>query len=141
MKGYWNREDETAKVMTDDGWLKTGDVASMDKAGFFTILDRLKDMILVSGFNVYPNEIEAIVMEHEGVSEVGVVGEPNPKGGEIIKMVIVKKDQSLTAESIIEHCSKNLTKYKVPKIVEFRTELPKTNVGKILRRELKSSQK
>jgi long-chain acyl-CoA synthetase len=141
MKGYWNREDETAKVMTDDGWLKTGDVAKMDKAGFFSILDRLKDMILVSGFNVYPNEVEVIIMGHEGVLEVGVVGEPNPKGGEIIKAVIVKKDQSLTEESIIEHCRKNLTKYKVPKIVEFITELPKTNVGKILRRELKSAQK
>lgn len=141
MKGYWNSEAETANVMTEDGWLKTGDVATMDKAGFFTILDRLKDMILVSGFNVYPNEIEAVVMEHEGVSEVGVVGEPSLKGGETIKVVIVKKDQSLTAESIIEHCRKNLSKYKVPKVVEFRAELPKTNVGKILRRELKSSQK
>ena len=139
MKGYWNREDETAKVMTDDGWLKTGDVAKMDKDGFFRIVDRLKDMILVSGFNVYPNEIEGIIMEHSGVLEVGVVGEPNPKSGEIIKAVIVKKDQSLTAESILEHCAKNLTKYKVPKIIEFRDELPKTNVGKILRRELKSS--
>jgi long-chain acyl-CoA synthetase len=141
MKGYWNREDETDKVMTGDGWLKTGDVAKMDKAGFFTILDRLKDMIVVSGFNVYPNEIEAIIVGHEGVLEVGVVGEPNPNGGEIIKAVIVKKDRSLTEESVIEHCRENLTNYKVPKIIEFRTELPKTNVGKILRRELKSAQK
>ena len=139
MKGYWNREDETAKVMTDDGWLRTGDVAKMDKAGFFRIIDRLKDMILVSGFNVYPNEIEAIIMGHKGVLEVGVVGEPNPKSGEIIKAVIVKKDQSLTEESVIAHCRENLTRYKVPKIIEFRTELPKTNVGKILRRELKST--
>ncbi|MFT5658069.1 MAG: long-chain acyl-CoA synthetase [Gammaproteobacteria bacterium] len=139
MKGYWNREDETAKVMTADGWFKTGDVAKMDEAGFFRIVDRLKDMILVSGFNVYPNEIEAVIMEHEGVLEVGVVGEPNPKSGEIIKAVIVKKDQSLTEESIFEHCRKNLTNYKVPKIIQFRTELPKTNVGKILRRELKST--
>jgi long-chain acyl-CoA synthetase len=141
MKGYWNREDETAKVMTDDGWLKTGDIAKMDKAGFFRIMDRLKDMILISGFNVYPNEIEAIIMGHVGVSEVGVVGEPNPKGGETIKAVIVKRDQALTKESVIQHCRENLTKYKVPKIIEFRTELPKTNVGKILRRKLKSSEK
>ncbi|MGK0399475.1 MAG: long-chain acyl-CoA synthetase [Gammaproteobacteria bacterium] len=141
MKGYWNREDETAKVMTDDGWLRTGDIAKMDKAGFFRIMDRLKDMILVSGFNVYPNEIEAIIMGHVGVSEVGVVGEPNPKGGEIIKAVIVKRDQTLTEESVIQHCIENLTKYKVPKIIEFRAELPKTNVGKILRRKLKISEK
>lgn len=140
MKGYWNREDETAKVMTKDGWLKTGDVAKMDKDGFFRMVDRLKDMILVSGFNVYPNEIEAIIMEHDGVLEVGVVGEPNPNSGEIIKAVIVKKDQLLTEESVIEHCSKNLAKYKIPKIIVFRDELPKTNIGKILRRELKSSQ-
>jgi long-chain acyl-CoA synthetase len=141
MKGYWNREDETAKVMTSDGWLKTGDVAKMDKSGFFRIVDRLKDMILVSGFNVYPNEIEAIIMGHKGVLEVGVVGEPNPKSGEIIKAVIVKKDPSLTEEDVIAHCRENLTAYKVPKIIEFRAELPKTNVGKILRRELKSTQK
>lgn len=141
MKGYWNREDETAKVMTSDGWLRTGDVAKMDKDGYFRIVDRLKDMILISGFNVYPNEIEAIIMEHSGVLEVGVVGEPNSKSGEIIKAVIVKKDPSLTEQNIIEHCSKNLTKYKVPKIIEFRDELPKTNVGKILRRELKSKKK
>jgi long-chain acyl-CoA synthetase len=139
MKGYWNNEDETAKVMTDDGWFKTGDVAMMDKAGFFTILDRLKDMIVVSGFNVYPNEIEAIIVDLEGVLEVGVVGEPHPNGGEIIKAVIVKKDQLLTEEIVIEHCRENLTRYKVPKIIEFKTELPKTNVGKILRRELKST--
>jgi long-chain acyl-CoA synthetase len=111
----------------------------MDKAGFFTILDRLKDMIVVSGFNVYPNEIEAIIVDLEGVLEVGVVGEPNPNGGEIIKAVIVKKDQLLTEEIVIEHCRENLTRYKVPKIIEFKTELPKTNVGKILRRELKST--
>lgn len=141
MKGYWNREDETAKVMTDDGWLKTGDVAKMDKEGFFRIVDRLKDMILISGFNVYPNEIEAIIMGHKGVFEVGVVGEPNPKSGEIIKAVIVKKDPSLTEESVLAHCRENLTPYKVPKIIEFRAELPKTNVGKILRRELKNTQK
>ena len=139
MKGYWKREDETAKVLTQDGWLKTGDVATMDKDGFFRIVDRLKDMILISGFNVYPNEIESVIMEHPGVLEVAVVGEPDPKGGEIIKAVIVKKDQSLTEHSVLEHCRKSLTNYKVPKIIEFRTELPKTNVGKILRRELKNT--
>ena len=139
MKGYWNREDETAKVITKDGWLKTGDVAKMDAAGYFRIVDRLKDMILVSGFNVFPNEIETIIAEHEGVLEVGVIGEPDQKSGEIVKAVIVKKDQSLSEEEVIRHCREKLTSYKVPKIVEFKTELPKTNVGKILRRELRSN--
>lgn len=138
MKGYWHREDETAKVITADGWFKTGDVAKMDANGFFRIVDRLKDMILVSGFNVFPNEVEAIIAAHEGVLEVGVIGVPNETSGEIVKAVIVKKDQSLTKESIIEHCRKSLTSYKVPKIIEFRAELPKTNVGKILRRELRN---
>jgi long-chain acyl-CoA synthetase len=138
MKGYWQREDETAKVLTPDGWLKTGDVAKMDSEGYFRIVDRLKDMILVSGFNVFPNEIETVIAEHEGVLEVGVIGEPDEKCGEIVKAVIVKKDPSLTKEDVIKHCKENLTGYKVPKIVEFRTELPKTNVGKILRRELRN---
>ncbi len=138
MKGYWNREDETAKVITKDGWLKTGDVAKMDAAGFFRIVDRLKDMILVSGFNVFPNEIETVIAEHEGVLEVGVIGEPDQKSGEIVKAVIVKKDPSLTEEEVIRHCREKLTSYKVPKIIEFKTELPKTNVGKILRRELRN---
>jgi len=138
MKGYWNREDETAKVMTKDGWLKTGDVAKMDAAGYFRIVDRLKDMILVSGFNVFPNEIETVIAEHEGVLEVGVIGEPDQRSGEIVKAVIVKKDPSLTEEEVIRHCREKLTSYKVPKIVEFKTELPKTNVGKILRRELRN---
>ncbi len=137
MKGYWQREDETAKVLSSDGWLKTGDVAKMDADGYFRIVDRLKDMILVSGFNVYPNEIESVIAGCEGVLEVGVIGEPDEKCGEIVKAVIVKKDQSLTEEAVIDHCKDNLTGYKVPKIVEFRTELPKTNVGKILRRELR----
>ena len=137
MKGYWNQMEETAKVMTDDGWLKTGDVAKMDASGYFRIVDRLKDMILVSGFNVYPNEIETVIAGHEGVLEVGVIGEPDEKCGEIVKAVIVKKDQSLTEEELIRHCRESLTGYKVPKIIEFRTELPKTNVGKILRRELR----
>jgi long-chain acyl-CoA synthetase len=139
MKGYWNQVEETAKVMTADGWLKTGDVAKMDSAGYFRIVDRLKDMILVSGFNVYPNEIETVIAGHEGVLEVGVIGEPDQKCGEIVKAVIVKKDQSLTEEDVIKHCRESLTGYKVPKIIEFRSELPKTNVGKILRRELRKS--
>ena len=137
MKGYWHREDETAKVITPDGWFKTGDVAKMDASGYFRIIDRLKDMILVSGFNVFPNEVETIIAEHEGVLEVGVIGEADEKCGEIVKAVIVKKDQSLTKEDVIKHCKKSLTGYKVPRIIEFRSELPKTNVGKILRRELR----
>ena len=137
MKGYWNREDETAKVITPDGWFKTGDVAKMDASGYFRIIDRLKDMILVSGFNVFPNEVETIIAEHEGVLEVGVIGEPDEKCGEIVKAVIVKKDQSLTEEAVKKHCKLSLTGYKVPRIIEFRAELPKTNVGKILRRELR----
>ncbi len=137
MKGYWQRAEETAKVLSSDGWLRTGDVAKMDELGFFRIVDRLKDMILVSGFNVYPNEIEAVIAEHEGVLEVGVVGEPDETCGEIVKAVIVRKDQGLTAESVIEHCRQKLTGYKRPRIIEFRDELPKTNVGKILRRELR----
>lgn len=139
MKGYWQRPDETAKVLSADGWLKTGDVAEMDEAGFFRIVDRLKDMILVSGFNVFPNEIETVIAGHEGVLEVGVIGEPDPTCGEVVKAVIVKKDPGLTEESVIAYCRDNLTGYKVPKIVEFRDEVPKTNVGKILRRELRSS--
>lgn len=138
MKGYWQRDDETAKVMTKDGWLKTGDVAKMDSSGFFRIVDRLKDMILVSGFNVFPNEIEGVIAGHKGVLEVGVIGEPDDKCGEVVKAVIVKKDPGLTSEQIIAHCRENLTGYKVPKIIEFRTELPKTNVGKILRRALRN---
>jgi len=137
MKGYWNQEDETRKVINSDGWLKTGDAAIMDSKGFFKVVDRLKDMILVSGFNVFPNEVETVIVEHEGVLEVGVIGVPDEAAGEIVKAVIVKKDQSLKEEEVIAHCRKSLAGYKIPKIVEFRTELPKTNVGKILRRELR----
>ncbi len=137
MKGYWNQEDETRKVINSDGWLKTGDAAIMDSKGFFKVVDRLKDMILVSGFNVFPNEVETVIVEHEGVLEVGVIGVPDEAAGELVKAVIVKKDQSLKEEEVIAHCRKSLAGYKVPKIVEFRTELPKTNVGKILRRELR----
>ena len=140
MKGYWQRPEETAKVLSDDGWLKTGDVAQMDEDGFFRIVDRLKDMIVVSGFNVFPNEIETVIAGHEGVLEVGVIGVPDQSGGEIVKAVIVKKDPALDAAAITAHCRENLTAYKVPKLIEFRDELPKTNVGKILRRELRESQ-
>jgi len=140
MKGYWQRPEETAMVLSDDGWLKTGDVAQMDEDGFFRIVDRLKDMIMVSGFNVFPNEIETVIAGHEGVLEVGVIGVPDQSGGEIVKAVIVKKDPALDAAAITAHCRENLTAYKVPKLIEFRDELPKTNVGKILRRELRESQ-
>jgi long-chain acyl-CoA synthetase len=137
MKGYYNRPDETAKVMFPDGYLRTGDIGIMDEKGFVRIVDRKKDMILVSGFNVYPNEIEAVVAMHPGVLEVAAVGVPDEKSGEAVKIFIVKKDPNLTAEAVIAHCKENLTGYKVPKQVEFRAELPKTNVGKILRRALR----
>lgn len=137
MKGYWNRPDETAKVMTTDGYFKSGDVGVMDDNGFFKIVDRKKDMILVSGFNVYPNEIEDIVAMHPGVLEVAAIGVPDDKSGEAVKVVIVKKSPELTSEDIINHCRTKLTGYKIPRFVEFRHELPKTNVGKILRRALR----
>jgi long-chain acyl-CoA synthetase len=136
MKGYWGRPDETQKVMID-GWLKTGDIAVMLEGGYFKIVDRKKDMILVSGFNVYPNEVEDVIATHPGVLEVAVVGVPHEKSGEAVKAFVVKKDQNLTAQAVIEHARKSLTNYKVPHIVEFRSELPKTNVGKILRRALR----
>ena len=141
MKGYWQRPDETAKVLTSDGWLHTGDIAKMDEKGFFYIVDRKKDMILVSGFNVYPNEIEDVVAQCPGVLEVAAVGVPDEKSGEAVKIVVVKKDPNLTAEILKAHCKANLTGYKLPKIIEFRDALPKTNVGKILRRELREPQK
>jgi long-chain acyl-CoA synthetase len=137
MKGYYNRPDETLKVLNADGWLATGDIARVDDDGFFYIVDRKKDMILVSGFNVYPNEIEEVVAMNDKVLEVAAVGVPNEATGEAVKIFVVKKDQSLTDVELIQHCKERLTGYKVPKLVEFRTELPKTNVGKILRRELK----
>jgi long-chain acyl-CoA synthetase len=139
MAGYWNRPEETAKVLTADGWLKTGDMAKMDENGYCYIVDRKKDMILVSGFNVYPNEIEDVIATHPGVLEVAAVGVPDEKSGEAVKVVIVKKDPNLTAEDIKNHCRSELTGYKQPRYVEFRSELPKTNVGKILRRELRDS--
>ncbi|GAB4203832.1 MAG: long-chain fatty acid--CoA ligase [Tibeticola sp.] len=137
MAGYWQRPDETAKVMTADGYFRTGDIGVMDERGYFRIVDRKKDMILVSGFNVYPNEIEETVAECPGVLECAAVGIPDEKSGEAVKLVIVKKDPNLTEAAVRAFCRDNLTGYKQPKIVEFRTELPKTPVGKILRRELR----
>ena len=139
MKGYWQRPEDTAQVMDADGWLHTGDMAKMDARGFFYIVDRKKDMILVSGFNVYPNEIEDVIAMMPGVLEVAAVGVPDDKSGEAVKVVIVKKDPSLTSEQVKAHARVNLTGYKQPRIIEFRTELPKTNVGKILRRELRDA--
>ena len=137
MQGYWGRPDATAEVLSDDGWLRTGDMAAIDEEGYLRIVDRKKDMIIVSGFNVYPNEIEDVVALHPGVLEVGAVGVPDEKSGEVPKIVVVKKDPGLTSEALIEHCREQLTGYKVPRHVEFRDELPKTNVGKVLRRELR----
>ena len=138
MKGYYNRPDETAKTIVN-GWLCTGDIGMMDEDGFFKIVDRKKDMILVSGFNVYPNEIEDVVVSHPKVLEVAAVGVKDDKSGEVVKIFVVKKDASLTEEEIIKHCRESLTGYKVPKHVEWRDDLPKTNVGKILRRKLKET--
>jgi long-chain acyl-CoA synthetase len=137
MRGYWHKPEENAKVFTPDGWLKTGDVAVMDERGYFKIVDRKKDMILVSGFNVYPNEIENVVALHPGVLEVACIGMPDDKTGEAVKIFVVKKDPALTAEALREHCKANLTGYKVPKLIEFRDSLPKSPVGKILRKELR----
>lgn len=141
MSGYWNRPDETAKVMTADGFFRTGDIGVMAADGSIKIVDRKKDMILVSGFNVYPNEVEEVIATHPGVLETAVIGLPDEKSGEIVKAFVVRKDPNLTAEDIIKHCHEQLTNYKVPKKIEFRTELPKTNVGKILRRELRDEKK
>jgi long-chain acyl-CoA synthetase len=137
MKGYWQRPEETANVIDSDGWLHTGDLAKMDANGFFYIVDRKKDMILVSGFNVYPNEVEDVIAGLEGVLEVAAIGVPDDKSGEAVKVFIVKKDPALTAEQVKAYCRDNLTGYKQPRFVEFRNDLPKTNVGKILRKELR----
>ena len=141
MKGYWQRPEETANVMDADGWLHTGDMAKMDENGFLYIVDRKKDMILVSGFNVYPNEVEDVIAGLEGVLEVAAIGVPDDKSGEAVKVFIVKKDPNLTAEQVKAYCRDNLTGYKQPRHIEFRTELPKTNVGKILRKELREPSK
>lgn len=140
MSGYWRRPEATKEVL-NDGWLSTGDIVQVDEQGFFRIVDRKKDMILISGFNVYPNEIEDVVMHHNKVLEVAAIGVPSENSGEQVKIVVVKKDPSLTKEELIRHCRENLTGYKVPKVIEFRDELPKSNVGKILRRELKQQAK
>lgn len=139
MKGYWQREEETSKVLDTNGWLKTGDIATVETSGFVRIVDRKKDMILVSGFNVYPNEIEDLLATHPKVLEVAAIGVPDEHSGEVVKVFIVKKDESLTEAEVIDYAKKNLTNYKIPRHVEFRKELPKTNVGKILRRELRTN--
>jgi len=137
MKGYWQHPHETAKVLDAEGWFATGDVGVMDERGYVRIVDRKKDMILVSGFNVYPNEVEGVAVMHPGILECAAVGVPDKKSGEAVRLYVVKKDDNLTAEDVIEHCRHHLTAYKVPRDIEFRTELPKSNVGKILRRELR----
>jgi long-chain acyl-CoA synthetase len=139
MQGYWQRAEATRSTIDEDGWLSTGDIVKIDERGYITIVDRKKDMILVSGFNVYPNEIEDVVALHGKVLEVAAIGEPHDVTGEIVKIFVVKRDPSVTVPEIIEHCRKYLTGYKVPKIIEFRDELPKTAVGKILRRELRDA--
>ena len=137
MQGYWNRSDETAKAITPDGFFKSGDIGFMDERGYTKIIDRKKDMILVSGFNVYPNEIEGVLAQHPGVLECACIGVPDEYAGEVVKLFVVRRDSSLTVEQLMAYCREQLTGYKRPKYIEFRTELPKTNVGKILRRELR----
>jgi len=141
MKGYWQRPEETANAITPDGFFHSGDIGVMDEQGYIRIVDRKKDMILVSGFNVYPNEIEQVVAMHPGVLEVAAIGVDDEHSGEAPKLFVVKKDPSLTEEQLLEFCKEQLTGYKRPKHVEFRTELPKTNVGKILRRALRDEKK
>lgn len=139
MLGYWQQPEATARAIDSEGWFRSGDIARMDEQGYFYIIDRLKDMILVSGFNVYPNEIEDVVAMHPGVLEVAAIAEPDEHSGEVVKIVVVKKDPELSAEDLVAYCREQLTGYKVPKHVEFMDELPKTNVGKILRRELRET--
>lgn len=139
MKGYWNRPEETSKVFTEDGYFKTGDIACVDEKGFFQIVDRKKDMILVSGFNVYPNEVEDVIVTHPKILEAAAIGVPHEKSGEVVKVFVVKKPgQEITEDEIMQFCKKELTGYKCPKMVEFRDELPKSNVGKILRKDLRN---
>ena len=137
MAGYWQRPDETAKAIMEDGYFRTGDIGVMEADGMFRIVDRKKDMVLVSGFNVYPNEVEDVAAAHPGVAECAVVGVPDDKTGEAIKLVVVRKDPALTEEALRAFCAESLTGYKRPKYIEFRDALPKTPVGKILRRELR----
>jgi long-chain acyl-CoA synthetase len=136
MKGYWQRPDETARVLRD-GWLATGDIASMDDDGYLQIVDRKKDMILVSGFNVYPNEVEAVIAAHPGVADTAVVGVPDDETGEIVVAFVTPKDEAVTEDAIRQHCRQSLTGYKVPRIVVFKKDLPKSNVGKVLRKDLR----
>ncbi|TNC84674.1 MAG: long-chain fatty acid--CoA ligase [Thalassolituus sp.] len=140
MKGYWQRPEATAETMTEDGWLKTGDMAVIGEDGYLKIVDRKKDMIIVSGFNVYPNEVEDVVVSHKNLVEAAAIGIPDEKSGEAVKLFAVRNDPALTEKDVIAYCRENLTAYKVPKVVEFRDELPKTNVGKILRRELRDEE-
>ncbi|WP_237060705.1 AMP-binding protein [Microbulbifer sediminum] len=140
MKGYWQREEATAETIDSEGWLKTGDMAEIQDDGYIKIVDRKKDMIIVSGFNVYPNEIEDVISAHDKVAEAAAIGIPDDKSGEVVKLFVVKADESVTEEEVIAYCRENMTAYKVPKQVEFREELPKTNVGKILRRELRDEE-
>ena len=138
MKGYWNRPEETAKVFNPDRWLRTGDMGVMDERGNIRITDRKKDMIVVSGFKVFPNEIEDVLATHPGVAEAAVIGVPDARSGEAVKVVVVRKDPAVTEAELLAHCKQHLTAYKMPRIVEFRTEpLPKSNIGKILRRQLR----
>ena len=138
MKGYWNRPDETAKMFTDNGWMRTGDMSVMDEHGSIRITDRKKDMIVVSGFKVFHNEIEDVLTMHPGVLEAGVIGVPDERSGEAVKAIVVRNDASLTEAELLAHCKQHLTGYKMPRIVEFRAgPLPKSNIGKILRRELR----
>jgi long-chain acyl-CoA synthetase len=138
MAGYWNRPDETAQVMSGDGYFRSGDIGLMDERGFIRIVDRKKDMILVSGFNVYPTEIEQVVSLHPGVLECAAIGIPDARSGEAVKLFVVKKDNTLTEDEVAAYCRENFTAYKRPRVVEFRDELPKSPVGKVLRRELRS---
>jgi long-chain acyl-CoA synthetase len=141
MKGYWNLPEETAKTLNHDGWLRTGDMGMMDERGYVRITDRKKDLVIVSGFNVYPNEIEDVIAMHPGVLESAVIGVPDERSGEAVKVIAVRKDPALTEKALIEHCRKYLTGYKVPKQVEFRSEpLPKTPIGKVLRRVLRDEE-
>jgi long-chain acyl-CoA synthetase len=138
MKGYWQRPDETAKTVVD-GWLLTGDIAVQDADGYFKIVDRKKDMILVSGFNVFPNEVEDCLAKMAGIVEAAVIGVPDGAAGEAVKAFVVRRDMNMTADQVRAHCKEHLTGYKVPKFVEFRDELPKSNVGKILRKDLRTA--
>jgi long-chain acyl-CoA synthetase len=137
MKGYWGNEEATSEAIDEDGFFKTGDIGVLDKKGFLSIVDRKKDMILVSGFNVYPNEIEDVVSMHPDIIETACIGLPNKRTGESVKIFVVRSNEGLTEKEVLEYCKDNLTGYKVPKAIEFIAELPKTNVGKVLRRALR----